>query len=180
MVKSTAAGMPGADSMDGDGGPSPVTAALLDLAKARKFDGGTLADDMLRALLEQIRHMPKPFQQMTADGQADVVESLRASCAVFVDKGLKLFAADDRPHIKAKVKSVNADGSKTKLALEIHDETAEDVADIYRVLTRDVVVILADSNDYMSRGDDEDLVEADQKLMEFDADDGEAGTGGED
>jgi hypothetical protein len=145
--------------------------ALVDLAKARSFDGATLADDLLRAMLEQFRHRPKPFDQMTADEQSDVVAALKESASEFVAKALKLFAADDRPHVEAKVKSIGADGSKTKMVLEIHDETPEDIADIYRVLTKDVVVILADSNDYMSRGSTDDLIEPNQRGMEFDADD---------
>ena len=155
--------------LDINDGLSPVTAALEDMAKQFVFDSKTLSGDLATAMITLFRERPKPWSAMSAGEQSDVVAALNEAAETFVGKAVVAIATEDRPTVRGKVMSFNDTGDKAKMVLEIKDASLTDMMSIHAVLRKDVVVVLADGGDHIARGGD-DLIEADQADIDFDAD----------
>ena len=166
---------------------SEVTTALEVMAKGYVLEAKSLSGDLAVAMLDQYKHRPKPWSAMTAEEQADLVAAVNAVSETLIGKVVVAIATEDRPTVRGKVMSFNDTGDKAKLVLEIQDATPADMMDIHAVMRKDVVVVLADSRDFIAPAGT-NLIEPDQPEMGFDAetqsgeagDDSLAGQAGED
>lgn len=98
---------------------------------AEQFAAETLKGDLRDAMLERIKHLKKPWAQMTQSEQSDCVYGLESAAASILRNVIEILAMDRREVIKASVKgaTVKEDGIEVKLIMTRDEEGRHDMLD---------------------------------------------------
>lgn len=106
-----------------------------------------IAADLLNALLQEIRLMPKPWEQIGEDEQGETIDRLRKRVCESVRDAVYAISSDQRVTVRATVESVTfKDGIKVVVTMGKHMEGRHDIAD---ATGQDVLMVLADPSAYM-------------------------------
>lgn len=139
------------------------------MADVRDIAAESLAGDLRDAMLEQFKHRPKPYSQLTAIEQRDVNAALELSAKTFARKAVNLIAAADRPSVRAKMKKQANDGSKIVVTLEVAGAGDEVVLALHHALGKDVLIVTADASDFSGQRRGPDVEEDQGDLLGFEA-----------
>lgn len=131
------------------------------------LDIGDLAGSLRDSMLELFRHRPKPWSAMTEAEQRDVAFAVERSVQSTVRAACVLLAAEDRPHIMARLEKFTAKGGKYQAAL-VSQGGPELAADLARLDGHVVLIISADGERY-ANPDGDAAVQPDEPPLEFDA-----------
>jgi len=105
-----------------------------------------MAGDLLSALIDEIRLIPKPWPSLPEVEQAEVIERLRARVTSNVREAVRSIASTGRVSVAAKVESM-ALKDACKLLLTV-DGTREK-HDLLDALGTNVVIVLCDMESYL-------------------------------
>lgn len=91
----------------------------------------TLKADLTAVLLDRIKTLPKPWQQMPAAERQEVIIDLEAAVSRAIRSMTKTIATQGRTAIVAECATVNNDGKKivAKLTISTHDANRHDLLD---------------------------------------------------
>lgn len=103
----------------------------------------TLVGDMRDALLDRIRNMKKPWQQMTESEQQDVVLHMSDIAKHLTRRAVELIAQNGRETINATVESVTVKGG-LKVVVKAH-KTRETVAALSDAEGHPILLVAASS-----------------------------------
>ncbi len=98
---------------------------------AEQYAAETLKGDLRDAMLERVKHLKKPWAQMTQSEQSDCVYGLESAAASILRNIIEIIAMDRREVIKASVKgaTVKEDGIEVKLIMTRDEEGRHDMLD---------------------------------------------------
>jgi len=110
-----------------------------------------MAEDLLGALLDEIKILQDPWQKLTHDKQNDVIYRLRMRVKHNVIQAVSIISNHDFPHCEAEVEQVVfKDGVKAVLQLPKHNNHVHELAD--RTSMR-VMVVIADPEQFYGNVD---------------------------
>lgn len=102
----------------------------------------TLVRDLTGALLDRIKHLPKPWQQMSYLEQSDMILSLTDAVKDFTRKAVRIIATEGRITLMANLEqAVVKDGIKATLTLSKHDPNRYDLMD---AVGKEVLIVVSD------------------------------------
>lgn len=138
---------------------------LEEIADEAPVDIEALSGSLRDAVLELFRHRPKLWAQMSQAEQRDTAFAVERAVNVLVARAVLELAAEDRPHILARLEKFTAKGGKYQAAL-VSQGGPELAADLARLDGHVVLIISADADRYTRAG--EAKTEPDQAPLEFD------------
>ena len=140
-----------------------------DLETIRTIAGDTLAGDLMDNILDVVRALPKPWQQMTEDEHTETIKNIRTRCEYMVGQTVHILARRNHAAVRVKVDSVNfKDGVKMTASMGKVDG-AHYLAD---ATGETVVVVLCDAEEYFGERSEE-RAEPDQHALPMGADEAE-------
>jgi len=135
-----------------------MTEAVLAIAEEVQDDDEVamtadhMAEDLLGALLDEMKILEDPWQKLTHDKQNDVIDRLRMRVKHNVIQAVSIISNHDFPHCEAEVEQVVfKDGVKAVLQLPKHNNHVHELAD--RTSMR-VMVVIADPELFYGSIDD--------------------------
>lgn len=115
--------------------------------KAETVAAETMAGDLTTWLVDRLRHMPKTWQELTAEEQAATIESAGHAVRAQIRSAVRALAAEGRATITATLdKVVIKDGIQAVLQLSKSDPHRHALADSQG---SDVLIVVADAEGYM-------------------------------
>lgn len=127
----------------------------------------TLAGDLTAALLDRVRNLQKPYQQMSEAEQNVLIGGLRTAVGDMVRNVAHTIAADGRKVLTAEIEKVEVkDGMKAVLTMSKRDENRLDLID---ACGSTVLIVIAGASEYM--GGDNPQADPDQTKLLTDDDD---------
>lgn len=133
---------------------------------AEKIDTSHIAGDLTTALVDRIRGMQKPWQQMSEEEQTNLIWGLRDAVNSMVRGVVQTIAADGRNVIVAELEKVEVKESmKCVLTMSKRDENRLELID---ATGSTVLVVLAGATEYL--GGDNPVADKDQNKLPLDDD----------
>lgn len=128
---------------------------------ATTLDTETLAGDLTTALLDRVRNLQKPYQQLTFGEQNILIGGLRQAVNDMVRNVVHTIAADGRKVLMAEIEKVEVkDGMKAVISMNRRDENRLDLID---ATGSTVLIVLAGASQYM--GGENPAAEPDQTSL---------------
>jgi len=120
--------------------------------------------DMVKAVLDQVKSMQKPWQELSETEQGEYLYRIKQECHSVLTQVADHVATNGQTALKAKVESVTFKGG-VKAALEIpnHQEAKHDLAD---AVGTDVIIVISDNGSLYSANEMADPAEPE---LDFDA-----------
>ncbi len=110
-------------------------------------ESDTMFGDVRDAILDRIRNLQKPWQQMTEREQRDMVESVSIVARSLVSRAVALVSKDGRRTIEAQIESVTIkDGVKAVLKCS---KKADDIHELSECVGSLVLVVTNSAENYM-------------------------------
>lgn len=132
----------------------------------RAMTASTIGKDLLAALVQEIRLMPKAWDQISKDKQDDIIDRLRKRVQDNVNMAVYTIAAQDRTVVAGSLEQITIkDGVKAVIKFGIKSQNLDG---LYEAASdgKDVLVVVAGVNDYLY-GLDEVDGDDDQRAMDF-------------
>lgn len=130
----------------------------------REMTVDTIGRDILQALIQEIRLLPKPWAAMTKNKQDDVINRLRARVEYNVRMGVHLIASDNRTTIIGDLDQITSkDGIKAVFKI---NQNSEGRHHLFDNVGRACLIIITDADATVS-GIDEVQGEHDQRAMDL-------------
>lgn len=112
----------------------------------REMTASTIGKDILGALLDELRLLPKPWEQLPKTKQEDTIERLRKRVDHNVKMAVHLLAADGRTVVAGALDQITIkDGVK---AVVKFSGAAPNLHDLFDVAGQEVLVVVANAADY--------------------------------
>jgi hypothetical protein len=147
--------------------PAKEASMATEEVKAETLAVDTMAGDLTSALLDRVKNLQKPYQQMSEAEQRNVIYGLRAAVSEMIRNVVRTIAADGRKVIVAEIEKVEVkDGMKAVLSMSKRDENRMDLID---ACGSSVLIVVADASQYM--GGEDPKPEPDQTTLITDDDD---------
>jgi hypothetical protein len=143
---------------------------LTKIAEDAEFESGTLLGDIRDTMLEQFKHRPKPWSQMSESEQRDLAKALENSARTLLRKLVIVVAEEDLPSVHATLKGYGVKGDIFSLKAEARGDE-ETALQLFKLDGHDVVLMSASADRFLSQRKDPD-VQPDQPGLALD-------TGGE-
>jgi hypothetical protein len=116
--------------------------APVDIAAA------SMHGDLVSALLDEVKSLPKPWQQLSESQQDAVIDRLRRRTGEAIDQCVRAIAADGRDTCVAELEQLTSkDGIKAVLKLSAHDENRYALLD---AVGKQVLVVVGDSKHFLA------------------------------
>lgn len=100
------------------------------------------------AMIEVFKHRQKPWGQLSAGEQGDVAKALEHASKILVRKIVVILAAQNRPHVRAKLEGYGED-SGVKIKLSLAAMTPEDQSTaillLHGAVRKEVLIVTADA-----------------------------------
>lgn len=113
------------------------------------FASETLKGDVRDWLLDRIKHLPRPWQQMSEQEQRDLIYSAEEAAADLVRRTVRIIAAEGRIAITAQLEQVTVkDGIKAVVTMSKHDAFRHELVDAQG---KDVLIVVADASQHMGQ-----------------------------
>ena len=107
----------------------------------------TMKGDLRDMLLDRIKALPKPWQQMNESEQRDLAYGVESAVTSAIIKAVQIIAADKRPVIMASLeKVVIKDGIDAQIHLSKNDPQRHELAD---AVGATLMIAVAHAADYM-------------------------------
>lgn len=127
--------------------PTTKTEPVQDIPTAQDIAADTMKGDLRDMLLDRIKNLPKPWQQMTEQQQKDMVWSIERAVEGAITQAVEIIAADKRPVIKATLEKCTVkDGIDATLKLSKHDPQRHSLIDATGAT---VMIAVASADDFM-------------------------------
>lgn len=107
-----------------------------------------LTGDLRDAVIEQFKHRPRPWSQLSSAEQKDLVSAVEFGIGVMARKAVKLVASRGAQAVQGKLKSYKDAGEKIVVTLEVVAASSEDIVALHSAVNKDVVVTSADAGDF--------------------------------
>ncbi len=151
-----------------DGGDGITTQAMEDAAIDADIAAETLVGDVRDALIEIVKHRPKPWDQMLAGEQRDVAHALEFAAKEIVRKAVIAIAAAGRPSIQAVFKGYADKGGELSGTVKFLTVTDDDVLALHRASGQQILMVVADATRFTGQRREAD-VDQDEPILDFDA-----------
>ncbi|MBP6018764.1 MAG: cell division protein FtsK [Burkholderiaceae bacterium] len=130
----------------------------------REMTADTIGRDILQALVQEIKLLPKPWVSMTKKKQDDVIDRLRARVDHNIKMAVHLIASDNRTTIIGDLDQITSkDGIKAVFKI---NQNSEGRHHLFDNVGRACLIIIADAENAVS-GIDEVQGEHDQRAMDL-------------
>lgn len=130
----------------------------------RSMTSDSIGKDLLQALVQEIRLLPKPWDQLTKSKQDDVIDRLRARVETNVRMAVHLLASEGRTTIVADLDQITRkDGIKAVFKINVNAEGRHELFDSEG---KACLIIVADVGDHLN-GLHEVSGEDDQRAMDL-------------
>lgn len=130
----------------------------------REMTADSIGRDILQALVQEIKLLPKPWVSMTKKKQDDVIDRLRARVDHNVKMAVHLIASDNRTTVVGDLESFTVkDGIKAQFKISQNSEGRHQLSD---AVGHACLIIIA-SADAHTGGMDEVQGETDQRAMDL-------------
>lgn len=106
-----------------------------------------VGEDLLSALLDEIRHVPKPWPQLSKAAQDEVIERLRDRIQDNVTKAVYLLASENTVTVVGDLEQITIKGD-SKAVIKIGKDN-ESLLDFYQAQGKPVLIIVADAKKHM-------------------------------
>lgn len=138
---------------------------LTAIAEAAEFESGTLLGDIRDTMLEQFKHRPKPWSQMSEAEQRDLAKAIENSARTLLRKLVIVIAEEDLPSVSATLKGYSVKGDVFSLKAEARGDE-ETAIQLFNLDGHDVVIMSASADRFMSQRRDAE-VQPDQPGLEL-------------
>lgn len=130
----------------------------------REMTADSIGRDILQALVQEIKLLPKPWVSMTKKKQDDVIDRLRARVDHNVKMAVHLIASDNRTTVVGELEQITSkDGIKAQFKIGKNSEGRHHLFDS---VGHACLIIVADAADHTS-GMDDVQGESDQRSMDL-------------
>jgi hypothetical protein len=120
--------------------------------ETQDFASETLKGDVRDWLLDRVKHIQKPWQQMSEQEQRDMIFAAEDAAGNLVRNAVRIIAAEGRKVITAQLEQVTVkDGIKAVCTLSKHDPFRHELVDAQG---KDVLIVVADASAHMGQQDD--------------------------
>ncbi|HEV2540244.1 MAG TPA: hypothetical protein VGU03_11105 [Frateuria sp.] len=110
--------------------PHTDTAIPQETASAAAIAAETMTGDLMAALIDEMKTMPRPWPAMSEQDQQDVIYRAQERVQSAIAQAVNIIASDNRPTIVATVESVTVkEGIKAVLTLPKSDQQRHDLFD---------------------------------------------------
>ncbi len=134
------------------------------MSDPREMTAQTIGRDLLQALVQELRLLPKPWPELAEAKQNDIIDRLRNRVDHNVKMAVHLLAADGRTVVAGDLDQITIkDGVKAVIKFGAH---TANLHDLYEVTGKAVLVVVANAGDYTA-GMDEVQGEADQRAIDL-------------
>ncbi|HRI77385.1 MAG TPA: hypothetical protein PLX33_10410 [Alphaproteobacteria bacterium] len=122
----------------------------------------TMTGDLRDVVLDIVRTLPKPWQQLTENEQRSLADDINARCERAVSRCVRTIAADGRKVIAGTLEQVTIkDGIKAVVKMNKHDEQRHSVFDSQGLA---VLMVVSDAAEYTGERAPPDI-QADQSHL---------------
>lgn len=161
------------DIEHGDGGArergmEAACATLVSLAEEHGIDADSLVGDLRDGMLQEFKQRPKPWGQLLAGEQRDVVGALTQAAQLFARRAVIQIAAKGRPTIRGTLKKFSHDGAKIVATIEVPLTDDASILALNHASGKEVLIVTADANAFMGQRRDAAIAD-DQAGLEFEA-----------
>ncbi len=130
----------------------------------REMTADSIGRDILQALVQEIKLLPKPWVSMTKRKQDDVIDRLRARVDHNVKMAVHLISSNNRTTVVGDLESVaSKDGIKATFKISSHSEGRHHLFDS---VGRACLIVVADADEHTG-GMDDVQGETDQRAMDL-------------
>lgn len=130
----------------------------------REMTADSIGRDILQALVQEIKLLPKPWVSMTKKKQDDVIDRLRARVDHNVKMAVHLIASDNRTTVVGDLEQITSkDGIKAVFKI---NQNSEGRHHLFDTVGRACLIIIASGEDHTG-GMDEVQGETDQRAMDL-------------
>jgi hypothetical protein len=138
---------------------------LVKIAEDAKFESGTLLGDIRDTMLEQFKHQPKPWSNMSQIEQRDLGKVFENAARLFVRKTVLIVAEEDLVSVQGTLKGYSGKGGDFKATIEARGD--EDTAlELFKMDGHAVVIMSADATRFEGQRKDVET-QPDQPALGF-------------
>ena len=112
----------------------------------------TIGKDLLSALVQEIKLMPKPMNAMSKFEQDDLIDRLRKRVSSNVEMAVRLVAASERTVVFGQLSQITIKGG-TKCVIEFPAHAAN-LHELYEQNGKHVLLVVAEKGDHISGMED--------------------------
>jgi hypothetical protein len=123
---------------------------LIRIVEEAEFESGTLVGDIRDFLVDNAKHRPKTWHQMSAGEQADFNRNAEAVAKKVLRKLVLILAEQDDVSVHATLKGYAVDGETFKLKVVAKGD-AETAAELFRMDGHEVILIRADARQHFGQ-----------------------------
>ncbi len=128
------------------------TEPVQDIPTAAAIAADTMKGDMRDLVLDRIKNLKKPWQQMPEHEQKNLVWDIERAVEAAITQAVEIIAADKRPVIKATLEKCTVkDGIDATLKLSKHDPQRHSLIDATGAT---VMIAFANANAFMGKRED--------------------------
>lgn len=139
--------------------------------KAKTLAAATMGKDLLGFLVQEFKAMPKSWQQLSESEQNEVLDRARLSVETIVESAVAALASEDWVSVLAVIESV-AIKDHVKATIRItRNNSDESMHELFNSRSQPCRIVLASADSY-TEGMEEIKGEADQRVMNLNAEEG--------
>lgn len=112
----------------------------------------SIGKDLLQALWQEVKLMPKPASAMSKFEQEDVIDRLRKRVSANVEQAVRLIAAAERTVVFGKLGQITIKGG-TKCVIEFPAHAAN-LHELYEQADKHVLLVVAEKGDHINGMED--------------------------
>lgn len=141
-----------------------MTKKNTDPQDIREMTADSIGRDILQALVQEIKLLPKPWVSMTKNKQDDVIKRLRARVEYNIKMAVHLIASDNRTTVVGDLEQVTSkDGIKAQFKI---NQNSEGRHHLFDSVGHACLIVIASADDHTG-GMDEVQGETDQRAMDL-------------
>jgi ribosome modulation factor len=130
----------------------------------RTMTSDTIGRDLLQALVQELKLLPKPWAALSKSKQDDVIDRLRERVDVNIKMAVHMLAAQGRTVVAGDLEQITIkDGAKAVVKFSL---AAPSLHQLYEAAGKAVLVVVAGAEDHTA-GMDEVRGESDQRAMDL-------------